>query len=50
MFLKKKLSNDDFLSRAPAEIVRKEKEKHTELLGRQEKIVDSIEKIRALKD
>jgi valyl-tRNA synthetase len=40
--LNKKLSNDDFLQKAPKEIVAKEKEKYDELVTMKEKILESI--------
>jgi valyl-tRNA synthetase len=47
-FIEKKLGNENFVSRAPAAVVEKEKEKHRELLGKREKILESMEKIKAL--
>jgi valyl-tRNA synthetase len=47
-FIEKKLRNENFLSRAPKDVVEKEKEKHRELLGKKEKILESMEKIKAL--
>jgi valyl-tRNA synthetase len=48
-FLKKKLHNEEFLSRAPKHVVDKEQRKYDDLIQKQDKVLDSIEKIRALK-
>jgi valyl-tRNA synthetase len=47
-FLERKLGNEDFLGRAPRDVVEKERKKHEELLSKQEKIIESIEKVKAL--
>ncbi len=46
--MSKKLNNDDFLAKAPPDIVEKVKEKQGTLLEKQKKIESNIEKIRAL--
>ncbi|MEJ2184121.1 MAG: valine--tRNA ligase [Nitrospirota bacterium] len=46
--LHKKLHNPDFLERAPAHVVRKEQQKYDELAQRQEKLAESIAKIKGL--
>jgi valyl-tRNA synthetase len=48
LFLQKKLHNEEFLSRAPKHIVEKEKEKYNTLIQKQEKLLESIEKIQSL--
>jgi valyl-tRNA synthetase len=45
-FLNKKLHNEDFLLRAPKEVVEKEKAKYEELSMRKERIKESIKKLR----
>jgi len=45
-FLNKKLHNEDFLLRAPREVVEKEKGKYEELSMRKERIKESIKKLR----
>jgi valyl-tRNA synthetase len=45
-FLNKKLLNEDFLLRAPEEVVEKEKAKYEELSMRKERIMESIKKLR----
>ena len=45
IFLNKKLLNEDFVSRAPKEIVEKEKEKYNNFLKKKEKIQDNINKL-----
>jgi valyl-tRNA synthetase len=47
-FLSKKLSNDDFLSRAPEEIVNKERDKERTLKGKEAKLRDNIKRISKL--
>lgn len=42
-FLNKKLFNEDFLKKAPEDVVRKEKVKYEELLRKKERLLDSIE-------
>ncbi len=44
----KKLANDDFLSRAPAHVVEKERAKYAEVEERSRKIRESIERIQAM--
>jgi len=46
--MSKKLNNDDFLAKAPPDIVEKVKEKQVTLLEKQKKIELNIEKIRSL--
>jgi valyl-tRNA synthetase len=46
--IRKKIENDDFISRAPAHVVEKEKQKYTEIAELIEKVGESIEKIRSL--
>jgi valyl-tRNA synthetase len=48
ILLQKKLHNSEFIERAPREIVGKERRKFDELLLKQEKIMESIEKISRL--
>jgi valyl-tRNA synthetase len=45
----KKLTNEDFLQRAPREIVKKEEEKAKELKERQKKLGESLKKVEELK-
>lgn len=45
LFLNKKLLNEDFLKRAPKEIVEKEKEKYNNYLKKKEKILENIKKL-----
>jgi valyl-tRNA synthetase len=45
-FLNKKLHNEDFLMRAPKEVVEKEKTKYEELTMRKERIIESIKKLK----
>jgi len=45
-FLNKKLLNDEFLLRAPKEVVEKEKTKYEELTTRKERIMESIKKLK----
>jgi valyl-tRNA synthetase len=47
-FLQKKIHNEGFVKRAPEHIVQKERKKLEELRGKQEKIIESIEKIKGL--
>jgi len=44
-FLSKKLLNEDFLERAPQDIIAKEREKYEECLRKQERILDNIKKL-----
>ncbi len=48
IFLKKKLANQEFLSRAPGEVVRKEQKKFDELAARHEKLLEGMERIKSL--
>jgi len=45
LFLNKKLLNEDFLSRAPKDVVDKEKEKYEECLRKQERVQENIRKL-----
>jgi len=47
--LSKKLDNQDYLSKAPAEVVQKTKDKHAELSEKQQKLEAQLERVRALK-
>ena len=44
-FLNKKLLNEDFLGRAPKDIIAKEKEKYEECLRKKERILENIKKL-----
>jgi len=44
----KKLSNEDFLSRAPADVVEKERGKYEEAKERMDKTQESLNRIRSL--
>jgi valyl-tRNA synthetase len=46
LILNKKLSNEDFLQRAPAEIVEKEKGKYEKLISMKERILESIKMLK----
>jgi valyl-tRNA synthetase len=46
--INRKLGNEDFLERAPAEVVEKEKARFTESNERAEKLRGGIERLRAL--
>ncbi|HBO83464.1 MAG TPA: valine--tRNA ligase [Deltaproteobacteria bacterium] len=48
-YLDKKLSNKDFLERAPKEVVTKEKERFDELLQKKVKIEHAVERLKSLK-
>ncbi|MBI4689305.1 MAG: valine--tRNA ligase [Nitrospirae bacterium] len=48
-FIERKLLNEDFLKRAPADVVKKEKARHKELTEKRERIEDNIKKMRELK-
>ncbi|GAB4389195.1 MAG: valine--tRNA ligase [Thermodesulfovibrionales bacterium] len=48
MLIQRKLHNEEFLKRAPVEVVRKEQEKYEELVAMQEKVIVSLEKIKTL--
>jgi valyl-tRNA synthetase len=45
-FLKRKLLNEEFIKKAPKEVVEKERAKYEDLLIKKEKILESIEKLR----
>jgi valyl-tRNA synthetase len=45
-FLNKKLLNREFIRRAPAEVVEKEKAKYEELVRKKDRIAESINKLR----
>jgi valyl-tRNA synthetase len=45
LFLNKKLLNEDFLGRAPKDVVEKEKEKYEECLRKKERIQENIRKL-----
>lgn len=47
---KKKLANEDFLQRAPAEVIEKEREKATRLREKMEKIRALHDKMKSLRD
>ena len=44
----KKLRNDDFLSKAPADIVEKVREKHQVFIEKQQKLMTNLDKIRSI--
>lgn len=44
-FLNKKLLNEDFLGRAPKDIIAKEKEKYEECLRKKDRIQENIKKL-----
>ena len=44
----KKLGNEDFLSKAPKDVVEKVKEKHKTLMEKQQKLQTNLDKIRKL--
>jgi valyl-tRNA synthetase len=46
IMINRKLMNEDFLERAPKEIVKKEKAKFDELSGRKERIAESIKRLK----
>jgi valyl-tRNA synthetase len=46
----KKLNNEDFLGKAPADVVEKVREKHRTLDEKQQKLVSTLERIRGLED
>ncbi|GAB4489664.1 MAG: valine--tRNA ligase [Thermodesulfovibrionales bacterium] len=50
LFLEKKLANQDFLARAPRDVVAKEKEKHAELTDRKLRIDENMKRMSDLKD
>jgi len=49
MNLEKKLLNEDFISKAPKEVVEKEKNKYNELMEKKGKLLESIERLEELK-
>ncbi|RMG68613.1 MAG: valine--tRNA ligase, partial [Nitrospirae bacterium] len=49
MTLEKKLLNEDFLSKAPREVVEKEKRRYNELTEKKEKLLESIKRLEELK-
>jgi valyl-tRNA synthetase len=46
--ISKKLNNEDFLSKAPADIIEKVKEKHTALSDKQQNLLKNLDKIKAV--
>ena len=48
-FLNRKLLNEDFLQRAPEDVVRKEKVKYEELAAKKERIEENIKKMREIR-
>jgi valyl-tRNA synthetase len=48
-FVQKKLTNEDFLSKAPREVVEKEKGTHRVLLGKKKKLDESITRLQELR-
>lgn len=49
LFLKRKLNNAEFLTRAPRQVVEKEQRKYDDLVQKQDKLLESMEKIKSLK-
>jgi valyl-tRNA synthetase len=49
-YTQKKLSNEDFLGRAPADVIEKEREKGTRLRVKLEKLRHQYEKMKTLRD
>ena len=47
--LSRKLMNEDFLKRAPSDVVTKEKQKYEELVKMQEKLEEGMKKMKQLK-
>jgi valyl-tRNA synthetase len=47
-FVSKKLNNEDFLSKAPEEVVEKTREKHSMLLEKEQKLRSTLDRIRAM--
>jgi valyl-tRNA synthetase len=45
IFLSKKLNNEEFVKRAPKEVVSKEQEKHEECLRKKERILENLQKL-----
>ena len=48
-FINKKLANQDFINKAPKDVVEKEKEKYRELTEKLNKIEEGIKKLEALR-
>jgi valyl-tRNA synthetase len=48
-FVQKKLTNEDFLSKAPREVVEKEKKTHQVLLGKKKKLDESIARFQEMR-
>ena len=46
-FIDRKLMNEDFLKKAPEDVVEKEKVKHSELAAKRERIEENINKFKA---
>jgi valyl-tRNA synthetase len=46
--ISKKLSNDDFLGKAPADIIEKVKEKHAALSEKQQNLLNNLDKLKAV--
>ena len=44
----KKLSNEDFLNKAPKDVVERVKEKHTALMEKKDKLIDNLKKIQKI--
>ena len=49
VFLGKKLGNQDFISRAPGEIIAKEKEKYDDCIKKMERLKENLQKMLDLK-
>ncbi|PKL52546.1 MAG: valine--tRNA ligase [Nitrospira bacterium HGW-Nitrospira-1] len=45
IFLNKKLSNEDFLKRAPKEVIAREQDRHEECLRKKERILENLQKL-----
>ncbi|MBA3037742.1 MAG: valine--tRNA ligase, partial [Desulfobacterium sp.] len=46
----KKLNNEDFLKKAPDDVVEKVKDKHNLALAKQQKIISNLEKIKSIEE
>ena len=46
--ISRKLNNEDFLSKAPAQVVAKVKEKHTAIIEKQQKLKINLDKIKKI--
>jgi len=46
-FIERKLTNEDFMKKAPEDVVKKEKAKHAELAAKKERIRENINKLKA---